>query len=73
VVEGCACFRLVGMHPALEQNLPGFNQYKTLIALWIGINDINDSAEYAGVAFGLGLLFAWFPGVRSSGGRFMNR
>ncbi|KAJ5194187.1 Lipase GDSL [Penicillium cf. griseofulvum] len=34
-------------HPALQHNLPGFKQDKTLIALWIGINDINDSAKYA--------------------------
>ncbi|KGO77016.1 Esterase, SGNH hydrolase-type [Penicillium italicum] len=34
-------------HPALLHNLVGFNQDKTLLALWIGINDINDSAKYA--------------------------
>ncbi|KAJ5427135.1 Esterase SGNH hydrolase-type [Penicillium sp. CMV-2018d] len=34
-------------HPALLHKLPGFRQDKTLLALWIGINDINDSAKYA--------------------------
>ncbi|KAJ5171352.1 Esterase SGNH hydrolase-type [Penicillium coprophilum] len=37
-------------HPALQRDLPAFKQDQTLIALWIGINDINDSAKY-GVDF----------------------
>ncbi|KAI2670530.1 CAZyme family CE16 [Penicillium roqueforti] len=33
-------------HPALLNSLPSFTQDKTLVAIWIGINDINDSAKY---------------------------
>jgi phospholipase/lecithinase/hemolysin len=34
-------------HPVLTQKVRKFKQAQTLIALWIGINDINDSAAYA--------------------------